>query len=112
MNCFKSLKFVAAAALMTLSSAVFAGTINVNQASAEVLDELHGIGPSKATAIVEYRKANGQFKQLDDLLEVPGIGKATLKKIEKDISLTAGAVATTDKAKVTDSKKAKAVEKK
>lgn len=106
MNYMKSLKVFAATALMTLSSAVFAGTININKASAELLDDLHGIGPSKAAAIVEHRKTNGSFKQIDDLLNVPGIGKSTLKKIEKDISLTDGAVATASgKANATDSKK-------
>ncbi len=52
--------------------------INVNKASVEELEKLPGIGPSKARVIVEYREKHGAFEQMQDLLKIPGIGKATL----------------------------------
>lgn len=62
--------------------------VNVNTASADALAEiLVGIGPKKAESIVAYREANGPFKMVDDLLNVKGIGQATLEKNRDLISL-------------------------
>lgn len=55
--------------------------VNVNTADATDLEELPEVGPSTAQGIVEYRKANGSFRSLDELEEVPGIGPKTLEKI-------------------------------
>jgi len=49
---------------------------------------LPGIGPVKAQAIVDYRKANGPFKSLDDLKKVNGIGDATFNKLKSDIAIS------------------------
>lgn len=58
-----------------------AAKVNLNSADAETLArELNGIGETKAHAIVEYRQANGAFESVDELLEVKGIGEATLEK--------------------------------
>lgn len=74
--------------------------VNINTADAATLDRvLVGIGPSKAQAIVAYRKANGAFKNADALAEVKGIGPATLKRNAGRISL--GAKAKTAPAKTT-----------
>lgn len=55
--------------------------VNVNQASAEVLDRvMDGVGPAKAQAIIAYREANGPFKSIDDLGNVKGIGAGTLER--------------------------------
>ena len=55
--------------------------VNINTADADTLvRELKGIGAVKAKAIIEYRDSNGPFTSVDDLLEVKGIGAATLEK--------------------------------
>ncbi len=55
--------------------------IDLNTADAETLTrELKGIGSTKAKAIVDYREAHGPFSSVDDLLEVKGVGAATLEK--------------------------------
>ena len=56
-------------------------TVNINSASAEeIANILTGVGINKAKAIVEYRKANGAFTKVDDIVNVKGIGQATLTK--------------------------------
>jgi competence protein ComEA len=59
------------------------GVVNVNTATAEQLELLPGVGPARARAIVEYREARGAFKQIDDLLEVSGIGPSALERIRR-----------------------------
>lgn len=56
--------------------------VNINTADAERLDELPQVGPATAEAIIEYRRANGLFRSVQELEEVPGIGPTTLEKIE------------------------------
>lgn len=58
-----------------------AGGVNINTASTAELEQLPGIGPSKATAIVTYREANGPFASCDALEAVSGIGPATLERL-------------------------------
>jgi competence protein ComEA len=64
------------------------GAVNVNTATQSELEALHGIGPVKAKAIIQYREKNGPFRTLEDLDKVPGIGKATLEKMRPDVTLT------------------------
>lgn len=53
--------------------------VNVNSASAEEIAEaLKGVGMSKAEAIVTYRTENGEFKHIDELVNVKGIGVRTV----------------------------------
>jgi len=59
--------------------------IKINQASKEEIEQLNGIGPAKAQAIVDHREENGPFQQVDDLLEVNGIGEKTLENVKEDI---------------------------
>lgn len=60
-------------------------TVNINTATQADLESLDGIGPVKAKAIIDYRKKNGNFKNIEDLDKVDGIGPVTLKNIRKDI---------------------------
>ncbi|MEO7398980.1 MAG: helix-hairpin-helix domain-containing protein [Ilumatobacteraceae bacterium] len=57
------------------------GPVDLNEATAEQLDQLPGIGPSTAAAIIAHRDANGPFGSVDDLLDVRGIGPAKLDAI-------------------------------
>lgn len=53
-----------------------ADDVNINTADAETLMKiLKGVGPEKAAAIVDYRNMNGPFKNVDELMQVKGIGK-------------------------------------
>jgi competence protein ComEA len=56
--------------------------ININTASAEELDKLPEIGPTKAKAIVDYRTANGKFAAPEDIMKVSGIKEGTYAKIK------------------------------
>jgi len=57
-------------------------TVCINTASAdELAAALPGIGPQKAKAIVDYREAIGGFNSVDEMMEVKGIGPATLERI-------------------------------
>lgn len=53
--------------------------VNINTATMQQLTELDNIGSVKAAAIVEYRNKHGDFKSVDDLLRVNGIGMAILE---------------------------------
>ncbi len=57
--------------------------ININTADLTQLQELPGVGPSIGQRIIEHREANGPFRTVEDLLEVKGIGPATLDKIRE-----------------------------
>ncbi|MFZ2368621.1 MAG: ComEA family DNA-binding protein, partial [Azonexus sp.] len=74
---------VLAACLLWVGAAL--AQININTASQAQLDGLKGIGPSKAKAIVDYRRKNGPFQSVDDLLNVPGIGESTLQGLRRDV---------------------------
>jgi competence protein ComEA len=86
-------KSVAAAVLtlfLTFSFAVrgFAAPVDVNTADAVSLsDALSGVGPKIAEAIVVYRKENGPFTAVDDLLNVKGIGPRILERNKADIRI-------------------------
>jgi competence protein ComEA len=68
--------------LMLAGGALAAERININTADAATIDRvLLNVGPSKAEAIVAYRKANGAFKSPEQLAMVKGIG---LKSVEKN----------------------------
>ncbi len=73
--------------LLLFFTAVAFAEVNINKASAKDLEALPGIGAAKAEAIVKYRKKNGNFGTLEELLKVKGIGPKVLKKIKPECSL-------------------------
>ncbi len=64
-----------------------ASKINLNSADIEQFKTLPGIGDVRAQAIVSYRDANGPFAAIEDILEVQGIGAATLDSIRELIEV-------------------------
>lgn len=90
--------------LLFLSPAAYA-VVDINTANQAELETLNGIGPSKAQAIIEYRKKNGGFKTVEELDQVPGIGQATLNNLKKDISLGSKKTAPADTVKNAAEKK-------
>ena len=56
-------------------------TVNVNAAGEHELEQLPGLGATMARRIVDHRREHGPFAAIDDLLDVPGIGPATLDRM-------------------------------
>lgn len=61
--------------------------ISINTATLEELMTLEGIGEAKAKAIIAYREEHGPYKNIEDLLNVSGIGESLLAKIKENITL-------------------------
>lgn len=61
--------------------------VNINTASLTELQTLSGIGKSKAEAIIRYREQNGNFKSIEDLLNVDGIGEKLYEEIKPNITV-------------------------
>jgi competence protein ComEA len=62
------------------------GKISLGSATLEQLDTLPGIGPVTAQAILDYRSEHGAFRSVDDLLDVKGIGQATLDDLRDQVT--------------------------
>lgn len=92
-----SIAFLTMLLFSTLATA--AEVVNINKATAAAIQQnLVGIGPIKAEAIVKYRSKNGKYASLDDLENVTGIGPALIKKNKRYLSLSKGVVKGDDKA--------------
>ena len=59
--------------------------LDLNTATPEQLDELDGIGPGMAAAILEYRERQGGFGSVEELGEVPGIGEKRLAALREKV---------------------------
>ena len=57
------------------------GKVSLSTASKEQLTSLPSIGPATAERIIEYRETHGPFKDIDDIVNVSGIGESTLETI-------------------------------
>jgi len=66
-----------------------AATVNINTADAETLAEnITGVGPRRADAIITYRKFHGPFKSAQELTKVKGIGQKLVNKNKDKIVVT------------------------
>jgi competence ComEA-like helix-hairpin-helix protein len=61
--------------------------VNLNTATALELQQVPGIGPSTADKIMKMRKSYGQFKSVDDLRAIKGIGPKRMEKMRKYITV-------------------------
>ena len=61
--------------------------VNINTAGVEELDQLPGIGPAIAQRIIDYRNEHGEFKKVEDIQEVKGIGDAKFSEIKDSITV-------------------------
>jgi competence protein ComEA len=65
-----------------------ARVVNVNKATSEQLTLLPRIGPAIAERILEYRKANGDFKRPEDLMMVQGIGEKLFEQLKPYVRIS------------------------
>jgi competence protein ComEA len=75
-------------AMWFVLSGVALAVVNINTATKEELTSLKGVGDKRAQEIIDYRKKNGNFKSVDDLGRVPGIGPGLMKQIRSDVTVT------------------------
>ncbi len=61
--------------------------VNINTADKTELMELPGIGEAKAASIIEYRKTNGEFQKIEDLMKIPGIKEGLFRKVSAYITV-------------------------
>src|SRR6185295_14106115 len=66
--------------------------VNINKASKDELKNLKGIGDTRAQDIIDYRKKNGDFKSVDELEKVKGIGPGTMKQIRANVTVSGNTV--------------------
>jgi competence ComEA-like helix-hairpin-helix protein len=61
--------------------------LDLNSASADALDGLPGIGPTRAASIVQYRAQHGPFRSVEELGRVPGMGPAALARVRDHLAV-------------------------
>jgi competence protein ComEA len=76
-----------AVAVTPAPGATTAAVVNLNEADQLALETIPGIGPVKAAAILEYRAQIGAFSSIEELLEVSGIGPATLESMRPYVAI-------------------------
>jgi competence protein ComEA len=76
----------AGAAASSRGEAAAEGVVNLNEATADELERLPGIGPAKARAIVEHRHGH-PFHRVDEVTKVKGIGRKTFTKLRPYLTL-------------------------
>lgn len=81
MNLYRNLFATLLLALLFAGNALASEKVNINTADAATLEKvLTNVGTAKAEAIVEYRRANGPFRSVEQLAQVSGIGLKTVEK--------------------------------
>jgi len=78
-------------------SGITYAAVDLNTATKAELEAVTGIGPSKADAIVEYRKNNGPFKKVDDLKEIKGFGDKSVDKLRDEVTVNSAAAKPAEK---------------
>jgi competence protein ComEA len=73
---------------LLLCSGIALATTNINTATKDELVALPGIGPAKAQAILDHRKAHGPFKSVEELKDVKGIGAKRFEKLKPELAVT------------------------
>jgi competence protein ComEA len=63
--------------------------VDLNSATVEQLQQLPGIGPVRAKAIVEFREKSGPFQRVEDLLAIRGISKSRFEKLRPYVTVSA-----------------------
>lgn len=76
-------------ALQFVGAVSAVAALNINTATKEELIALNGIGPANAQAILDYRKANGPFKSVDELRNIKGFGAKRLEKLRPELAVSA-----------------------
>ncbi len=71
----------------TTNTNTVSGKVNINKATKEELMTLTGIGESKALAIIKYREENNGFKDINEIMNVSGIGEALYNKVKDSITV-------------------------
>ncbi|MBQ9392789.1 MAG: helix-hairpin-helix domain-containing protein [Oscillospiraceae bacterium] len=61
--------------------------LDLNRADAAALERLPGVGPTLAARIVDYRRAHGAFASVEELLQVEGVGPATLEGLRPYVTV-------------------------
>jgi len=69
-------------------SATPSSPVNINTATQTQIETLPGIGPKVAQRIIEYRQKNGQFKKVEDLMNVKGIGEKSFLKLKPYLTVS------------------------
>jgi competence protein ComEA len=81
-------KLLLALVMLFALSGLALAVVNINTATKEELMTVKGIGEKRAQEIIEYRKKNGNFKSVDDLEKVPGIGPGIMKQIRSQVTVS------------------------
>ena len=87
-------KFILAMVMLFALTGSAAAAVNINTATKDELTSLKGIGEKRAQEIIDYRKKNGDFKSVDELEKVPGIGPGIMKQIRAEVTVTGKTTAT------------------
>ena len=77
------------AVCLLIPTLLFAETVNINTADKETLmTSIKGVGETRAEAIIAYREQNGDFKSVEDLAEVRGVGPSIVEKNMDNLSVS------------------------
>ncbi|RKZ48099.1 MAG: hypothetical protein DRQ48_07490 [Gammaproteobacteria bacterium] len=83
------IKKISLAVCLLIPTLLFAETVNINTADKETLiTSIKGVGETRADAIIAYREQNGDFKSVEDLAEVRGVGPSIVEKNMDNLSVS------------------------